>query len=32
LPRNPSPIYLAVGLSVVGLIALGLVLAKAVLG
>lgn len=29
LPRHPSPLYLAVGLSLVGLIALGLVLAKA---
>jgi putative membrane protein len=32
LPRQPSPAYLAVGLSVVGLIALGLVIAKAVMG
>ncbi len=32
LPRHPSPIYLAVGLSLVGVIALGLVIAKAVLG
>jgi putative membrane protein len=32
LPRHPSPIYLAVGLSLVGIIALGLVIAKAVLG
>jgi putative membrane protein len=32
LPRHPSPAYLAVGLSVVGLVALGLVIAKAVMG
>ncbi|WP_232070796.1 YidH family protein [Mycobacterium lacus] len=32
LPRHPTPAYLAVGLSVVGLIALGLVIAKAVMG
>nr|WP_141681803.1 DUF202 domain-containing protein [Mycobacterium malmoense] len=32
LPRHPSPTYLAVGLTVVGLIALALVIAKAVLG
>ncbi len=32
LPRQPSPTYLAVGLTVVGLIALGLVIAKAVIG
>ena len=32
LPRHPSPTYLAVGLSVVGIIALGLVIAKAVMG
>ena len=32
LPRHPSPAYLAVGLSLVGLIALGLVIAKAVMG
>ncbi|OBG19363.1 YidH family protein [Mycobacterium sp. 852002-51057_SCH5723018] len=32
LPRHPTPAYLAVGLSVVGLVALGLVIAKAVLG
>ena len=32
LPRQPTPAYLAVGLSVVGLIALGLVIAKAVIG
>lgn len=31
LPRHPSPLYLAVGLSLVGLIALGLVVAKALL-
>jgi inner membrane protein YidH len=30
LPRHPSPIYLAIGLSLVGIIALGLVIAKAV--
>lgn len=30
LPRHPSPMYLAVGLSLVGAIALGLVIAKAV--
>src|ERR1700754_2994161 len=32
LPRHPSPAYLAVGLSLVGLIALGLVILKAVSG
>ena len=32
LPRQPSPIYLAVGPSLVGVIALGLVIAKAVTG
>ena len=32
LPRHPTPAYLAVGLSVVGLVALGLVIAKAVMG
>ncbi|OBG98428.1 hypothetical protein A5697_16110 [Mycobacterium sp. E3251] len=32
LPRQPSPTYLAVGLTMVGLIALGLVIAKAVIG
>ncbi|GBG37320.1 hypothetical protein NJB14197_03250 [Mycobacterium montefiorense] len=32
LPRHPSPAYLAVGLSLVGLIALGLVVLKAVSG
>lgn len=32
LPRQPSPIYLAVGLSLVGIIALALVIAKAVSG
>ncbi|MCV7102658.1 YidH family protein [Mycobacterium palustre] len=32
LPRHPTPAYLAVGLSVVGLVALGLVVAKAVMG
>ncbi|WP_442932277.1 YidH family protein [Mycobacterium sp. 050134] len=31
LPRHPTPAYLAVGLSVVGLVALGLVIAKAVM-
>jgi len=31
LPRHPSPTYLAFGLSLVGIIALGLVIAKAVL-
>jgi putative membrane protein len=30
LPRHPSPVYLAVGLTVVGLIALGLVVLKVV--
>jgi putative membrane protein len=30
LPRHPSPIYLAVGLILVGIIALGLVILKAV--
>jgi len=32
LPRHPSPVYLAVGLSLVGIIALGLVILKAVTG
>jgi putative membrane protein len=32
LPRHPSPVYLAVGLGLVGLIALGLVILKAVSG
>jgi putative membrane protein len=32
LPRHPSPVYLAVGLTVVGIIALGLVILKAVAG
>lgn len=32
LPRHPSPTYLAVGLTLVAIIALGLVIAKAVLG
>ncbi|MFZ1177316.1 MAG: DUF202 domain-containing protein [Mycobacterium sp.] len=32
LPRHPSPTYLAVGLTIVGIIALGLVVAKAVMG
>jgi putative membrane protein len=32
LPRHPSPAYLAVGLGLVGLIALGLVILKAVSG
>jgi putative membrane protein len=32
LPRHPSPAYLAVGLSLVGLIALALIIAKAVSG
>ncbi|QUR68067.1 YidH family protein [Mycobacterium spongiae] len=32
LPRHPTPAYLAVGLAVVGFIALGLVIAKAVTG
>ena len=32
LPRQPSPAYLALGLSFVGVIALGLVIAKAVMG
>lgn len=32
LPKHPTPAYLAVGLSVVGLVALGLVIAKAVMG
>ena len=31
LPRHPTPAYLAVGLSVVGLVALALVIAKAVM-
>lgn len=32
LPRHPSPVYLAIGLSMVGLMALGLVVLKAVSG
>ncbi|WP_421845739.1 YidH family protein [Mycobacterium sp.] len=32
LPRHPTPGYLALGLSLVGLIALGLVIAKTVTG
>ncbi len=32
MPRQPSPAYLAVGLTLVGIIALGLVIAKAVTG
>jgi inner membrane protein YidH len=32
LPRHPSPAYLAIGLSLVGIIALGLVILKAVAG
>lgn len=32
LPRHPSPVYLAVGLSVVGLVAVGLVVLKVVTG
>jgi putative membrane protein len=32
LPRHPSPAYLALGLSVVGLVALALVISKAVIG
>lgn len=32
LPRHPTPAYLAVGLSLVGLVALALVIAKAVMG
>jgi putative membrane protein len=32
LPRQPSPVYLAAGLTLVGIIALGLVIAKAVMG
>ncbi|HTX97435.1 MAG TPA: DUF202 domain-containing protein [Mycobacterium sp.] len=32
LPRHPSPTYLAVGLTLVGIIALGLVIAKAMMG
>ncbi len=32
LPRHPSPTYLAIGLTLVGIIALGLVIAKAVMG
>jgi putative membrane protein len=32
LPRHPSPVYLAVGLSVVALVALGLVVLKVVSG
>jgi putative membrane protein len=32
LPRHPNPGYLALGLILVGVIALGLVIAKAVMG
>jgi putative membrane protein len=32
LPRHPTPAYLALGLIVVGIIALGLVIAKVVMG
>ena len=32
LPRHPTPAYLAVGLTVVGLLAIGLVIGKAVTG
>ncbi len=32
LPRHPTPGYLALGLSLVGIIALGLVIAKAAMG
>jgi putative membrane protein len=32
MPRQPSPAYLAVGLILVGVVALGLVIAKAVAG
>jgi putative membrane protein len=32
MPRQPSPAYLAVGLSLVGIIALALVITKAVTG
>mgnify|MGYP000193233977 CR=1 FL=1 len=32
MPRHPSPAYLAAGLILVGIIALGLVIAKAVMG
>ena len=32
LPRHPSPVFLAIGLSLVGIIALGLVILKAVAG
>ncbi|WP_139830127.1 YidH family protein [Mycobacterium triplex] len=32
LPRHPSPVYLAVGLCLVGLVALGLVVLKVVSG
>ena len=32
LPRHPSPVYLAIGLSLVGIIALGLVILKVVAG
>ena len=32
MPRQPSPAYLAVGLILVGIVALGLVIAKAVAG
>ncbi|ORB83004.1 hypothetical protein B1987_03270 [Mycobacterium kansasii] len=32
LPRHPTPAYLAVGLAVVGIVALGLVIVKAVRG
>jgi putative membrane protein len=32
LPRHPTPLYLGIGLIVVGLLTLGLVLVKAVSG
>lgn len=32
LPRHPTPAYLAVGLALIGIIALGLVIAKVVVG
>jgi len=32
LPRHPTPVYLGVGLVVVGLLTVGLVIAKAVAG
>jgi putative membrane protein len=32
LPRHPTPVYLAVGLTVISLIVLGLVITKAVIG